>query len=231
MKFIKRFSSIFNQQVRTIILVAILAYVVFQRLGNTSGFLNALEVYTPLAFVVIGLLYLAIKGKGFAAHLATLAAFFLSTGSSFVNSLLSFRFDPFGFANPLDFGSIIDLVAFLYLLLMSISLFLNKDAKAKNERKDLLLTAIIAGLFFYFRGGFDLVIDKLMLPVISLLFGAPLSTILFLAAGVIDVPFNFVDTILNTPLLSIPISYWLFSLFAFYLIFGAIKGILGELKK
>jgi hypothetical protein len=110
-------------------------------------------------------------------------------------------------------------------------LFLNKESKAKNERRDLLLTAIIAGLFFYFRGGFDLVIDKLMLPVISLLFGAPLSTILFLAAGVIDVPFNFIDTVLNTPLLSIPLSYWLFSLFAFYLIFGAIKGILGELKK
>jgi hypothetical protein len=42
MKFIKSFSSIINQQLRTIILVVILAYVVFQKVGNTSGFLNAL---------------------------------------------------------------------------------------------------------------------------------------------------------------------------------------------
>ena len=231
MNFIKNLASIINQQVRTIVLVVILAYVIFTRLGNTSGFLNALEVYTPLAFIVIGIVYLTLNGKGFAAHLATLGAFFLSTGSSFVNSLLSFRFDPIGFASPLNVESIVDLIAFVYLLLMSISLFLNKEAKAKNDRKDLLLTTIIAGLFFYFRGGFNLVIVKLMLPVISLLFGAPLATILFLAAGVIDVPFDFIDTILNTAILSIPISYWLFSLFAFYLIYGAVKGILGELKK
>lgn len=231
MNWIKGLTSKISQFARLIIFVILVGYIVFTRFNDYGTILPTLEVIVPFAIIIIGVLYLQIKQKEFAAHFALFVGFFLSVGTSFINSLLSLRFKPFGFVIPLDGESFIQIIAFLYLVLMLISFYFTEKPKAQVTRKDLLLTSIIAGTFFYLRGGIYLTIAKLLLPVISLLFGLPLATILFLVAGVADVPFDFIDKVLNSNLLAIPVSYYLFSLFAFYLIYGAIKGILGELKK
>ncbi len=231
MNAIKNLSKTISRQIRVIILVILLAYVIVTNISNLGAFLPALERLVPLGLIIFGIIYLMLNKKEFAAHATLLFGFFLSAGTNFVNSILSLRFEPFGLANPLSVESFLELFGFIYLTLMVISLFLNKSDQTKSNRKDLVLTTIIAGLFFYLRGGLFLTISKLLLPVISLFFGLPLATILFLAAGVIDVPFDFINTLLNVNLLTIPLSYYLFSLFAFYLIYGAIKGILGEMNK
>ncbi len=232
MKSIKNLSSVISRPIRVLILVLLIAYVIVSGFGNYNGILDAFRALAPLGLIVAGILFLELNGKELAAHAALLIGFFLSAGTNFINSLLSLRFEPFGLANPLSVDSFVELFAFIYLALMVFSFFFSaKEKTNKNDRKDLVVTSIIAFIFFYLRSGLFVAISKLLLPVISLLFGLPLATIFFLAAGVIDVPFDFIDTILNTNLLSIPISYYLFSLFAFYLIFGAVKGILGELKK
>jgi hypothetical protein len=231
MNFIKGLSSKINELARLIIFLIIVGYVVFSIFGNYGTILPTLEAVVPLAIILTGIVYLQFMKKEFAAHFALFVGFFLAVGTNFINSLLSLRFKPFGFAIPLNGESFIQIVAFLYLLLMIISLFLTLKPKAKVTRKDLLFTGIMVGVFFYLRGGIYLSIAKLLLPAISLLFGLPLATILFLLAGVADVPFDFLFRILNQNVLSIPISYYLFSFFAFYLIYGAVKGIIGELKK
>lgn len=230
MNSIKNLSNTVSKPVRVFVLLLLVAYVIFINFGNYAGVLDAFEKLAPLGLIVAGILFLEFNNKEFAAHLALLVGFFLAAGTNFVNSLLSFRFSPFGFADAPTFDSFVEIFGFIYLLLMAISLYFANKSNVKNDRKDLLITAIIAFIFFYLRSGLFVAISKLLLPVISLLFGLPLATIFFLAAGVIDVPFDFIDTILNTPLLSIPISYYLFTAFAFYLIFGAVKGILGELN-
>ncbi len=231
MNWIKGLTSKINELARLIIFVIIVGYIIFTRFVNYGTILPTLEAVVPFAIIVVGILFLQLKKKEFAAHFALFVGFFLQVGNSFINSLLSLRFKPFGFAIPLDGESFIQVVAFLYLIAMLISFYFTDKPKAKITRKDLLLTTIIAGTFFYLRGGIYLTIAKLLLPVISLLFGLPLATILFLVAGVADVPFDFLFRILNQNVLSIPISYYIFSLFAFYLIYGAVKGILAELKK
>jgi hypothetical protein len=229
MNSIKNLANTVSRTIRVLILVLLIVYVVINNIGSYGNVLLAFEALAPLALIVTGILFLELKDKEFAAHTALLVGFFLSAGTNFINSLLSFRFSPFGFANPPTFDSFVEIFGFIYLLLMAISLYFTFKSTTKNKRKDLVITAIIAFIFFYLRSGLFIAISKLLLPVISLLFGLPLATILFLAAGVIDVPFDFLDTILNTNLLSIELSYYLFTAFAFYLIFGAVKGILAEL--
>lgn len=229
MNSIKKLSSTVSKTTRVLVLVLLITYVVFNNFGSYDNVFLAFEALAPLALIITGIMFLELKDKEFAAHSALLVGFFLSAGTNFINSLLSFRFSPFGFENPPTFDSFVEIFGFIYLLLMAISLFDTHKKTAKNDRKDLMITAVIAFVFFYLRSGLFLAISKLLLPVISLMFGLPLATILFLVAGVIDVPFDFLDTILNTNLLSIPVSYYLFTAFAFYLIFGAVKGILAEL--
>lgn len=232
MNSIKNLSNALSRPVRVLMIVLLIAYVIVNGFGSYNGILDAFRALAPLGLIVAGIIFLQLRGKELAAHASLLVGFFLAAGTNFINSLLSLRFEPFGFASPLSIDSFVELFAFIYLTLMVLSFFFNaKEKTNKNDRKDLVVTSIIAFIFFYLRSGLFVAITKLLLPVISLFFGLPLATIFFLAAGVIDVPFDFIDTLLNTNLLAIPISYYLFSLFAFYLIFGAVKGILGELKK
>ncbi|AUD63281.1 hypothetical protein BK010_06635 [Tenericutes bacterium MO-XQ] len=231
MKFIKDFSNKIDVSIRMVILFIFLGFAVYDRIGNYGGFLPALEVYAPIALISIGIAYLLLKGKEFAAHASLFMFAYLSGAFAFINSILSLRFKPFGLGVPLSWEIIVAFLGFVYLLLMALSLYLKNSKPQKIERKDIALTAVIAFTFFFLRSGFFTAVNKLLLPVISLFFGLPLPTILFLAAGVIDVPFDFIDRLINTNLLSISIGYYLFSFFAFYLIFGAVKGIIGELKK
>lgn len=231
MNWIKGLSSKINEIARLIILLILIGYIVYTGLKDYGDILLTLRAIVPLVAVLTGIVYLQLKKKEFAAHLALLLFFFLPAGSAFVNSLFSLRFEPFGLATPLRVESFIELAGFLYLVVMIVSLYFSLKPQAKVTRKDILLTTIIAGTFFYFRGGIYLTIAKLMLPVVSLLFGLPLATILFLVAGVLDVPFDFLFRVLNQDILTIQVSYYLFSFFAFYLIYGAVKGIIGELKK
>ena len=231
MNAIKNLVNTVSKPVRLVVLFILVGYIVFGLFRDYGGFLIAVEAITPILLILGGIAFLELKDKELAAHAALLVGFFLSAGTSFINSILSLRFEPFGLANPLSIESFVDLFAFIYLALMVISLFFQNNTRNKNDRKDLVMTSIIAFTFFYLRGGLYVAIGKLLLPVISLLFGLPLATILFLAAGVIDVPFDFIYRLINSNLLTIPISYYLFSLFAFYLIYGAVKGIIAELKK
>jgi hypothetical protein len=231
MNFIKGLTSKINEMARLIIFLIIIGYLIFAKFKNYGTILPTLEVIIPFAIILMGVVYLQLMKKEFAAHFALFMGFFLSVGNVFTNTLLSLRFKPFGFATQLSGELFIQLVAFIYLIFMLISLYFTLKPKAKVTRKDLLFTGVMVGVFFYLRGGIYLSIAKLLLPAISLLFGLPLATILFLLAGVADVPFDFLYRVLNQNLLSIPISYYVFSLFAFYLIYGAVKGITKELKK
>ncbi len=231
MSSLKNLSNVISKSIKLLILVLLIAYIIVDSIKDYGGILQTFEALAPIGLILAGILFLEFRGKELAAHAALLVGFFLSAGTSFINSILSLRFEPFGLTIPLNVESFIELFAFIYLVLMVFSLFTNKETKQTDRPKDLVITFIIVGIFFYLRGGLFLSISKLLLPLISLVFGFPLATILFLLAGVIDVPFDFIFTVLNTNLLSIPISYYLFSFFAFYLIFGAVKGILGELKK
>lgn len=231
MNWIKNLASKISELVRLIILVVIVGYLVYTRLIDYGGFLPALQALAPFILVIGGILYLQLHKKEFAAHLALFIGFFLPVGTVFLNSVLSFRFEPLGFAASFPVELFLRLAVFVYLLLMTISLFFTEKPRIRIERKDILLTAIIAFTFFYLRSGIYVAIDKLLLPVISLAFGLPLATIFFLVAGVADVPFSFINRMTEGNLLNIQIGYYLFAFFAFYLIYGAVKGIIQEIRK
>jgi len=54
--------------------------------------------------------------------------------------------------------------------------------------------------------------------------------VVLLLAGVIDVPFRFLDIQFNGNILDQPLSYFLFTAIAIYLIIGAIKAVTKYLK-
>ena len=232
MNWIKGLVSKINEMGRLVILLVLTAYVIYLNVKGIGGDVwLVLRSLVPFLVIIAGITYLQFNKKEFAAHLALLLFAFLPAGSRFINSLFSITLKPFEFAITPTLEVFLGFIAFLYLVVMSIGLFITQKPEAKVTRKDILVTTIIAGIFFYLRGGIYLTIAKLMLPVVSLIFGLPLATIFFLVAGVLDVPFDFMYKMFNQDILTIPISYYLFSLFAFYLIYGAIKGIIGELKK
>lgn len=231
MNFVKSLSSKVNESVRLIVLALLLAFVVYSNIGGYGTIWNNLAVYVPLALLVGGVAYLLFNQKEFAAHLAVLFGFYLNGGSTLFNQFLSLRFKPFGFTWTPDLNAIIALIGFLYLSLMVISLYFNENNKPTTPRKDLVVVALTAGIFFYIRAGFSFALGKLLLPIISLFFGAPIATLLFLVAGVGEYPFTFIGTLLSgAPVLGNSLSFFLYSLFAFYLIYGGVKAILVESK-
>ena len=101
MNWIKNLSQKLNEFVRLIIIVVLLAYIVYTKLVNYGGILPTLQATVPFVLIVGGILYLQLNKKEFAAHLALFVGFFLSVGTSFLNSLLSLRFKPIEFLTPL----------------------------------------------------------------------------------------------------------------------------------
>lgn len=225
---IKNFKNVLPKMVTTVVVVLISGLTVGYALGSGSNIWLQLAVLVPVVLVALAAIGLELKGKSLAAHIVLLLTAFLGAGRAFILWATSFNFSTFSFEISLSATMILNVIIFVYLALVILSYMLSNDAKIKLESSDVLTAAMIAFLFFFFRDGFSEAVLKIAPPMVALLFGSKLFTIVLLLAGVADVPFRFLNELFNGNILDQPISYYVFTAFAFYLIFGAVKGILAH---
>jgi len=209
-------------QVIILILSLVALYISYSRLDV----LPLLSGFVPLVMVLIAVIGFALQKKLLPSHLILLLAVYREAGNGFINALASFNFDSMSFGVTITLNMVLSFLVFIYLFIYVLSYLLDGKFDGKLGKSEVITSAVIAFLFFYFRSGFSVAVLKILPPVIALMFGSEFFAILLLLAGVIDVPFTFIDHIVSGTLLEQPISFFIFSLFAFYLIFGAVKALL-----
>jgi len=230
MKFIRGFKSMFSDVIYTILLVAIAVFSLINALGNTSDLMPFLAMFVPLLLILISAVGLQLKGKTLAAHLVLLLTVFLEAGKTFIYAITSFSFESMSFTANFSVEMLIAFIIFVYLFLVVASYLLVGNTGAHLGKSQVLISATIAFVFFFFRDGFSVAVLKILPPLVALMFGSDFFTIVLLLAGVADVPFKLLDHIFLETILEQPVSYFLFTAFALYLIYGAIVGLLKRPK-
>jgi len=225
MKFIKNFRNLFPSLVTTIIVVAITLYTFYQNIGGINIFDRLANVF-PVVLVGIAIIGLTLAKQSLTSHILLLLTSYLASGRALLVAITSFNFETFSFDAVWNVGLFLDAIIFVYLALYVLSFILDGQFNAKLSSSPVLTSALIAFLFFYFRDGFSIAVLKILPAVIALMFGSSLYAIVLLLAGVVDVPFRLLSLLVEGHLFHQTLGYYLFALFALYLIYGAIKGIL-----
>jgi len=231
MNFFKNFKNLLSESVTTLVIAIIAVYVLVTNFGGIDNLWLFLAAFVPLVLVLLAVLGLQMSKKSMAAHTVLLITLFLGAGRAFLLAITSFDFGSFSFSANFSLELIINSIIFVYLALVVLSGLLTNEFKGGLGSSPVVMSALIAFLFFFFRDGFSGAVLKILPPVIALMFGSPFYAIVLLLAGVADVPFRFLDVLFNGDLLASPISYFLFTAFAFYLIYGAVKGLLSHKKE
>ncbi len=226
MNFLKNFKTLFSETITLLIIGIIVLYVLVTNLGGPDNIWLYLAGLVPLVLVLFAVVGLQLSKKSMAAHLVLLIALFLGAGRALLLALTSFDFSSFSFSATFTLELVINSIIFVYLVLVVLSGLLTNEFKGGLGSSPVVMSAVIAFIFFFFRDGFSGAVLKILPPVVALMFGSPFFAIVLLLAGVADVPFRFLDVVFNGDLLASPISYFLFTAFAFYLIFGAVVGLL-----
>lgn len=229
MNWIKNFKNVFSPMLTTLIVAVIAVYTVMQNLSGIN-FFDRLSNIVPALLVIIAVIGMQLKNQSLAAHLILLFTSYLFSGRALVYAVTSFDFQSLSFSATWSLELIINAIIFVYLALYILSFALDKTTKIKWQSSPVVMSAIIAFIFFFFRDGFSGAVLKIVPAVIALMFGSDLFAIVLLLAGVADVPFNLLSRLVESTLFNQPISYFLFAAFAFYLIYGAVVGIIKNLK-
>lgn len=229
MNWLKNFKNVFTPIVTTIIVIAITLYTLTQNVGGANIF-ERLESIVPVVLVIIAVIGMQLAKQSLAAHLILLFTSYLQSGRALFLAITSFDFQSFSFGVEWTIPLVINAIIFIYLLLYVLSFVVDNKAKFKLESGPVVVSAIIAFIFFFFRDGFSVAVLKIVPALIALMFGSELFAIVLLLAGVIDVPFDFISKIIDGILFDQTIGYFIFTAFAFYLIYGAIVGITKHLK-
>ncbi len=224
---IKQFRHKVSTQVGQLILL-ILSLIALYVSYQDVDVLPLLSGFVPLVMVLIVVLGFTYQKKLLPAHLIILLTVYREAGSGFINAVSSYDFESMSFGINITLNMVLSFIVFVYLLLYVLSYLLDGKFDGKLGKSEVITSAVIAFVFFYFRSGFSVAILKILPPLVALMFGSEFFAILLLLAGVIDVPFTFVDYLIAGTLLEQPISFFIFSLFAFYLIFGAVKALLSK---
>jgi len=230
MKFVRGFKNLFSDMIYTILLVAIAVFSLINALGNTGDLMPFLAMFVPLVLILISAVGLQLKGKTLAAHLVLLLTVFLGAGRTFIYAITSFDFDTMSFTANFSIEMIIAFVIFVYLFLVVASYLLVGNTGAHLGKSQVLISATIAFVFFFFRDGFSVAVLKILPPLVALMFGSDFFAIVLLLAGVADVPFLLLDYIFLATILEQPVSYFLFTAFGLYLIYGAVMALLKRPK-
>lgn len=231
MSFIKRFKDLFPQPVALIVVVIIALFMVINSYpgGNVWFILQSMLPVILVALAAVGLQY---YHKTVAAHGVLLFYAFLGGLTNFINMILSFNFQTMSFTWPA--GSVIEtivgLIIFLYLVLIILSYMMTGDLGAKYSSSPVWMSILIAFAFFLLRNGFNTALLKVVPAMIALLYAMPFFSVLLLLAGLIDIPFNIINFISIGIIGSRPLSYFIFALIGFYLIYLSVKALL-EMKK
>jgi hypothetical protein len=225
MTFIKNFRNLFPSTVTTIIVILITLYTFYQNIGGINIF-DRLANILPVVLIGISIIGLTLAKQSLASHVLLLITSYLASGRALIVALTSFDFQTLSFQTTWTIGLIINAIIFVYLVLYVLSFILDGQFHAKLSSSPVLVSALIAFLFFYVRDGFSGAVLKILPPMIALLFGSSLYAIVLLLAGVIDVPFRLLSLFIEGHLFHQTLGYYLFAAFALFLIYGAIKGIL-----
>ncbi len=212
-----------------IVIVLLSLYALYVNYSD-QNVLPLLSGLVPLLLVLVTVIGFGLKKAFLPAHLILLFAIYRESGSGFIQSLTSFDFDTMAFSIKLTLEAVINFLIFVYLVVYALSYVSDNKVNSKFKKSEVIVSAIIAFIFFYFRSGFSVAVLKIIPPVIALMFGSELFAIILLLAGVIDVPFTFINHIVESTLFDQSIGYFLFTAFAFYLIYGATTGIIKKLK-
>lgn len=229
MKWLKNFKNLFSPVVTTIIVIAIIIYTLTQNVGGSHIF-ERLETLVPIILVSIAVIGMQLAKQSLASHLILLLAIYLQAGTALVSAVTSFDFESMSFAATWTVQLIVNAVIFVYLLFYVLSFVLDGKAKYRLQNGPVVTSAIIAFIFFFLRDGFSSAVLKIIPALVALMFGSDLFAIVLLLAGVIDVPFDIIGKIVDGVILDQTIGYFLFSAFALHLTYGAIKGIIKNLK-
>ncbi len=229
MKFIKSFKNVLSPMLTLLVLVFISIYTLIENVGGTNIFDRLAEIM-PVILVIVAVIGLQVSKQSLAAHLILLFTSYLDSGRELLLAVTSFDFQTFAFNVTWTLSLFISAIIFIYLALYVLSYVLDGKARFQLTSGPLFVSAMIAFFFFFFRDGFSGAVLKIVPPLIALSFGSELFTILLLLAGVIDVPFDVLNHLIENTLFENTLSYFLFTAFALYLIYGAISGIIKHLK-
>lgn len=225
MKFIKNFRNLWPQSITTLIVIIITIYTLYQNIGGINIF-DRLANLLPVVLVGIAIIGLTVAKQSLASHILLLITSYLASGRALLLAITSFSVETMTFQTTWTLGLILNAVIFVYLILYVLSFILDGQFHAKLSSSPVLMSALIAFLFFYFRDGFSIAVLKILPTIIALMFGSSLYAIVLLLAGVIDVPFRLLSLFVEGHLFHQTVGYYVFAAFALYLIYGAVKGIL-----
>lgn len=230
MNWIKNFKNVFSPMLTSVIVAVIAVYTIMQNFGGINLF-DRLSNLVPALLIITAVIGMQLKNQSLAAHLILLFTSYLFSGRALVYAITSINFQSLSFGAVWSVELVLNALIFIYLMLYILSFAFDSNTKIKWQKSPVVMSAVIAFIFFFFRDGFSGAVLKIIPPVIALLFGSDLFAIVLLLAGVADVPFNILSRLIESTLFNQPLSYFLFALFALYLIYGAVKAIMAQLNK
>jgi magnesium-transporting ATPase (P-type) len=228
-KWLKGFNRIFTGVLGLAIVIGLSVYALIEGYSDQRLFV-LLAGLVPLVLVLLAAVGLALKNLYIASFLVLFIGVFRDAGRPFIYAITSFDFSSMSFATELGLSMVLHFLIFLFLFLFTISCFLDGKFKTKMGKSEVYGSILIAFLFFYIRSGAEVAVFKVLPPLVAILFGSPLFAVVLLLAGVAEVPFVFLDKIFESEISTEPLSYFIFTAFAFYLIYGAVKGIISHKK-
>lgn len=229
-KGIKNFKTALPKQLTTLIVIVISLFAIYFSTKTNASIWLLLASLFPILLVASAAIGLQLKDKSLAAHLVLFFTAYLSLGTQFISTLFSSDFANFALPS-FSLNLIVGFVIFVYLLIYILSYVLDGKVGMKYSKTPVVTSAIIAFTYFFIRSGFNVAVLKIVPPVIALLFGADLFAIMLLLAGVADVPFDLLDKILVTGISNEPLSYFIFTAFGLYLVYGASTALIKSFKK
>lgn len=230
MNWIKNFKNVFSPMLTSVIVAVIAVYTIMQNFGGINLF-DRLSNLVPALLIITAVIGMQLKNQSLAAHLILLFTSYLFSGRALVYAITSINFQSLSFGAVWSVELVLNALIFIYLMLYILSFAFDSNTKIKWQKSPVVMSAVIAFIFFFFRDGFSGAVLKIIPPMIALLFGSDLFAIVLLLAGVADVPFNILSRLIESTLFNQPLSYFLFALFALYLIYGAVKAIMAQLNK
>ena len=149
MNWLKNFKNVFTPIVTTIIVIAITLYTLTQNVGGANIF-ERLESIVPVVLVIIAVIGMQLAKQSLAAHLILLFTSYLQSGRALFLAITSFDFQSFSFGVEWTIPLVINAIIFIYLLLYVLSFVVDNKAKFKLESGPVVVSAIIAFIFFFF---------------------------------------------------------------------------------
>ncbi len=218
---IKSFRLMVSEPLQLVLAGVIAIYTLAFRINYTAGLFPIIGNLITILLLLAAVGLLIYYKKSLAAHAILLLGMYIGGLTAFINVLFSLSFNPLRYAPAFTPELFVNLIIFLYLLLMVVSYMLAGNIKLNPLKGKVLMYACLLFVFIWIFNGFYSAFTTLVLTLVALFIGTEFSALVLILSAIIVEPFFFINTAINGFLGTRPLNYYLYviGLLGFIVIF------------